>query len=231
MTPADGGGPKTVTLDVNRRHFVACCSPLGLGSTLLPGALLAVAQDASQITVEMLEAAQKIAGLSFGRDELETIAERLNGERSPSRSFEKIREVGLDNSVPPAIVFNPVPPGKTIPREVRPTRRSDVRVAMPPSGEELAMKQAREADEEIAAGAYRGPLHGIPWGAKDLLAVKGTKTTWGASPYRDRAIETDATVYARLTEAGAILVAKLSMGALAQGDRWFGGRTRNPWNT
>ena len=96
--------------------------------------------------------------------------------------------------------------------------------------EEIARRQARQADEEIASGVYRGPLHGIPWGAKDLLAVRGTRTTWGASPYRQQTIDTDATVYTRLTEAGAILVAKLSMGALASGDRWFGGRTRNPWN-
>ncbi len=97
--------------------------------------------------------------------------------------------------------------------------------------EDLALRQAAQADEEIAAGNHRGPLHGIPWGAKDLLSVRGTRTTWGASPYRDREIDEDATVYRKLTEAGAVLVAKLSMGALAQGDRWFGGRTRNPWNT
>ncbi len=96
---------------------------------------------------------------------------------------------------------------------------------------DIARRQAEQADAEIAAGNYRGPLHGIPWGAKDLLAVRGTKTTWGASPYRDQEIAEDSTVYRKLTEAGAVLVAKLSMGALASGDRWFGGRTRNPWNT
>ena len=96
--------------------------------------------------------------------------------------------------------------------------------------EDLALRQAAQADREIAAGGWRGPLHGIPWGAKDLLSVRGTRTTWGASPYRDREIDEDATVYRKLTEAGAVLAAKLSMGALAQGDRWFGGRTRNPWN-
>ena len=81
--------------------------------------------------------------------------------------------------------------------------------------EDLALNQARRADEEIAAGKYRGPLHGIPWGLKDLFAVRGTKTTWGMTPYRDRVIDKDSTVYARLTEAGAVLVAKLSTGALA----------------
>jgi Asp-tRNA(Asn)/Glu-tRNA(Gln) amidotransferase A subunit family amidase len=97
--------------------------------------------------------------------------------------------------------------------------------------EELALKQAADADAEIKAGKYRGPLHGIPWGAKDLLATKGIKTTWGATPYKDQVIDADATVVERLRDAGAVLVAKLSMGALAQGGVWFGGSTRNPWNT
>ena len=95
--------------------------------------------------------------------------------------------------------------------------------------EDLALKQAEEADREIARGKYRGPLHGIPWGAKDLFATKGIPTTWGAEPFRDQVINYDATVVERLNEAGAVLVAKLSMGALAQGGRWFNGVTRNPW--
>jgi Asp-tRNA(Asn)/Glu-tRNA(Gln) amidotransferase A subunit family amidase len=96
--------------------------------------------------------------------------------------------------------------------------------------EELAIRQAKRADEEIALGRYRGPLHGIPWGAKDLLAAKGFPTTWGAKPYETQVIDEDATVVERLQEAGAVLVGKLTLGALAQGDVWFGGRTRNPWN-
>jgi Asp-tRNA(Asn)/Glu-tRNA(Gln) amidotransferase A subunit family amidase len=96
--------------------------------------------------------------------------------------------------------------------------------------EELALQQAKKADEEIASGHYRGPLHGIPWGAKDLLATKGIRTTWGAMPYKDQIIDEDATVVKRLEEAGAVLVAKLTMGALAQGDVWYGGKTKNPWN-
>ena len=96
--------------------------------------------------------------------------------------------------------------------------------------EKLALKQARKADEELAKGIYRGPLHGIPWGAKDLFATKGIRTTWGAMPYKNQIIDEDATVVKRLREAGAVLVAKLSMGALAWGDVWFGGKTRNPWN-
>src|SRR5882724_1253088 len=96
--------------------------------------------------------------------------------------------------------------------------------------EERAMAQAKKADAEIAAGKYRGPLHGIPWGAKDLLATKGYKTTWGAAGFENQMIDEDATVVQRLDKAGAVLVAKLTLGALAQGDVWFGGVTRNPWN-
>ncbi len=96
--------------------------------------------------------------------------------------------------------------------------------------EERAIAQAKKADEEIADGHYRGPLHGIPWGAKDLLAVKGYPTTWGAGGFEHQMIDEDATVVQRLDAAGAVLVAKLTLGALAMGDKWFGGRTRNPWN-
>jgi len=96
--------------------------------------------------------------------------------------------------------------------------------------EERALAQAKAADAEIAAGKYRGPLHGIPWGAKDLLAVKGYPTTWGAGGFEHQAFDDDATVVKRLDEAGAVLVAKFTLGALAMGDKWFGGRTRNPWN-
>ncbi|MGH9761403.1 MAG: amidase, partial [Blastocatellia bacterium] len=88
---------------------------------------------------------------------------------------------------------------------------------------------AKKAEQEIRRGKYRGPLHGIPWGAKDLFATKGIPTTWGAEPYRNQIIDYDATVVERLREAGAVLVGKLSMGALAQGGLWFGGDTHNPW--
>ena len=94
---------------------------------------------------------------------------------------------------------------------------------------ELALAQARNADQEIAAGKYRGPLHGIPWGAKDLLDTAGISTTYGAEPFRNRVPRTDATVVRRLRQAGAVLVAKLSLGALALNDIWFGGQTMNPW--
>src|SRR5205085_3513164 len=97
--------------------------------------------------------------------------------------------------------------------------------------EERARAQAKEMDREIAAGKYRGPLHGLPWGAKDLLAAKGYPTTWGAGGFEQQMIDADATVVQRLDAAGAVLLAKLTLGALAQGDKWFGGMTRNPWNT
>ena len=99
--------------------------------------------------------------------------------------------------------------------------------------DELALKQARRADAELGKGVYRGPLHGIPWGAKDVLAVKEYRTTWGAAPYKDQVIPEDATVVQRLEAAGAVIIAKLSLGETARGTDgsvWFGGMTRNPWN-
>ncbi len=95
--------------------------------------------------------------------------------------------------------------------------------------DDLAIKQAERADREIAAGQYRGPLQGVPWGAKDLIAVPGYKTTWGADVFKEQTLDVTATVATRLEDAGAVLVAKLTLGALAMGDEWFGGMTRNPW--
>jgi len=97
--------------------------------------------------------------------------------------------------------------------------------------EELALQQAARADQEIRRGRYRGPLHGVPWGAKDLFATRGIPTTWGAEPFQQQVIDYDATVVERLDKAGAVLLAKLSMGALAMGGLWFGGMTKTPWNT
>jgi Asp-tRNA(Asn)/Glu-tRNA(Gln) amidotransferase A subunit family amidase len=96
--------------------------------------------------------------------------------------------------------------------------------------EERAMAHAKKADAEIAAGKYKGLLHGIPFGAKDLLAAKGYKTTWGSVPYKDQVLDVDATAITNLEEAGAILIAKMTLGELAMGDVWFGGKTKNPWN-
>jgi Asp-tRNA(Asn)/Glu-tRNA(Gln) amidotransferase A subunit family amidase len=262
-------------LAFNRRCFLECFS--GVSLALMPGALMAVAQDSPRITREMLEAAAKIAGVSFTREEQQAILTRLNSSAGPLPGFDVLRGADL-GSTQPAFVFNPVLPGKTLPTERRPIKRRAIEVSMPATDEELAFlpvthlarlietrqikptdltklylsrlkqydpkllcvvnltedlaqRQARRADEEIAAGTYRGPLHGIPWGLKDLFAVRGTKTTWGMTPYRNRVIDVDSSVYTRLTDAGAILVAKLSTGALAVTARWFGGLTRNPWNT
>lgn len=96
--------------------------------------------------------------------------------------------------------------------------------------EDPAMQQAKQADEEIKKGIYRGPLHGIPYGLKDLFAVKGYKTTWGSTPYKDQVVDEDAFIYTKLKDAGAVLCAKLSLGALAYNNKWFGGETKNPWN-
>jgi Asp-tRNA(Asn)/Glu-tRNA(Gln) amidotransferase A subunit family amidase len=261
-----------------RRSFLAYFSGLGLSATVLPGVLWAKMQDdeVTKVTKEILQDAEQIAGLEFSDQERELMVEGLNGHL---KSYEKLREVQLDNGVVPAIQFNPIAPGmsfekKRLPikagRPVKAKRPSDIeelsfwtitnltgliksrkvssieltnmylsRLKKYDSKlqcvitltEELALQQAKRADKEIAAGRYRGPLHGIPWGAKDLLAVKGYKTTWGAMPYKDQVIGADATVVSRLKEAGAVLVGKLTLGALAWGDVWFAGKTRNPWNT
>lgn len=264
-------------LAMNRRRFITYFSSIGLGASLLPGTLTAVAQESDAITVEMIEAAEKLAGLSFSKENRERMVRDLERLRT---NYQNIREMNLDQSVAPCFIFNPIPPGfEEIEPERKPIVTSSVDVSMPKTDEEiaflpvthlsilvksrqvtsteltklyiarlkkydpvlecvvtfteeLALKQAQQADEEIAAGNYRGPLHGIPWGLKDLASVQGYKTTWGAEPFKDQKIDADATVYKRLTDAGAVLVAKLSTGALAAGNsRWFGGETKNPWNT
>ena len=265
------------TKQLSRRGFMTCASGIGLTSTALSGTLWAkVADDkVAKVTKEMLQEAEQLAGLEFTDDERELMVEGLN---SYLKKYRKLREVPLDNSVAPALQFNPIPAGTTFEKKAGRLRISRRRRRKAPSDledlafwpvtdlarlirsrkvssteltkmyldrlkrydpklkcvvtltEELALKQAQRADEEIAAGHYRGPLHGIPWGAKDLLAVKGYRTTWGAMPYKDQVIDCDATVVKRLGEAGAVLVAKLTLGALAWGDVWFGGKTRNPWD-
>jgi len=262
---------------VNRRRFLGYFAAAGLGGTLLPGALLAVAQDASEIKPEMVAAAAKIAGVPLSPEAEKSIAAGLSRRGGLLQDFQALRDLGLGNDTPSAVVFNPVLPGTKLPGGVSSLKTSKVTLAAPRTDEDLAflpvthlaallkkreirsvdlakiclerlrrydpvlhcvvtltedlaLEQAARADKEIAAGRYRGPLHGIPWGAKDLLAVKGYKTTFGASPYKDQTIDRDATVFERLTGAGAVLVAKLTLGALAMGDRWFGGQTKSPWD-
>lgn len=271
----DTNSRKPERLELNRRRFISVFSAAGVSVSLMPGALAAVAQDADKITPEMIEQAEKIAGLTFTPEERDELATRLHRF---NESYDKIRNLNIDNTVSPALYFDPVPPGKTISMVKKPFSMSDVNAVMPADieelafypvthlaklietrkvssteltkmyisrlkkhdpvlhcvvslTEELALKQAKRADQELAAGQYRGPLHGIPWGAKDLFAVKGYKTTWGAHPYKEQIIDTNAEIVTRLEDAGAVLVAKLTLGALAMGDNWFGGKTRNPWNT
>ena len=228
------------------------------------------------VTVEMVGQAQKIMGLDFSEAKRDSMLENLADQLE---SYQKLRVFPVPNSVPPALLFNPIPVGFEFEKARKPFKKSAPGIVKMPQSieelafcslgqlselirtrkitseqlttmylerlkkygpklecvitltEELAMKQAKQADRDIAKGKYRGPLHGIPYGAKDLLAVKGYKTTWGSVPYKDQLIDEDATVIKRLEEAGAVLVAKFTMGELAMGDVWFGGRTRNPWNT
>ncbi|HEX2869275.1 MAG TPA: amidase [Ignavibacteriales bacterium] len=227
------------------------------------------------ITRPVVENAEKIIGLNFTEAEQDSM---LSGLDDQLKSYGEMRKVELNNSVPPAILFNPIPVGMKLPTKQLPFKMSSYNnVKMPKNiedlayysigelayliktrqvtsealtkmyidrlkkygpklecvitlTEDLALEQARRADKEIAQGRYRGPLHGIPYGAKDLLAKKGYKTTWGAAPYKDQVIDMDATVIKKLEDAGAVLAAKLSMGALAWGDVWFGGVTKNPWD-
>ena len=288
------------TTQYDRRAFVGYFTSIGLGSTLLPGVLWARAAEGVDITAQTIACAEEIAGLKFDDAQREMMVEGL---KQQAQSIDTLHKQSLPNAIPPAIVFDPVPPGATLPvrqgaaagaaARRRPMVRSRVAPRAVPADleelaflpvtelselvrtrkvtstqltrmylerirkydpliksvitvtEERALRQARAADEEIARGRYRGPLHGIPWGAKDLLAAKGYPTTWGAGPYRSQVIDEDATVVQRLDAAGAVLIAKLSLGELAQGDVWFGRgetdagpeektrtgwRTRNPWN-
>ncbi len=236
---------------------------------------LYIFKGAKTVTSKDIQSAEKISGLRFTGKERKTM---LGSLRRNLRSYEQMREIELENHIPPSIQFYPVLPGTSLEKEPAPFSFStdpDIQVPENPDDlafypvtalaqlirsrkitsveltslyldrlkkygprlecvitltEELAIEQAKKADEEIEAGHYKGPLHGIPWGAKDLLATKGIRTTWGAMPYKDQIPDEDATVVRRLEEAGAVLVAKLTLGALAMGDVWFGGKTKNPWN-
>jgi Asp-tRNA(Asn)/Glu-tRNA(Gln) amidotransferase A subunit family amidase len=258
----------------DRRHFMGYFAGVGLGSTLFPGVLWAKIAAGADITIDTIASAEEVAGIHFDAAERELM---LDGLKQQEQRIEALHKVALPNSVSPAIVFDPLPPGKKIsPEARRPMVRSKVASRAVPADDELAflpvtelselvrrkrvtsvaltqmylarlkkydpvlkcvisltedraLRQAHAADAEIARGNYRGPLHGIPWGAKDLLSVRGYKTTWGAGPFKDQVIDVDATVVQRLDAAGAVLVAKLALGELAQGDIWFGATTKNPW--
>jgi Asp-tRNA(Asn)/Glu-tRNA(Gln) amidotransferase A subunit family amidase len=273
---------------LDRRFFLASCSRVGVASALLPGVLytLAVqAQDSNgaagkpaealKVTPEMLDQAAALAGVPLTTQQKKMMLEALEGQRE---GYAAIRKLNMQNSVAPAYIFDPLPPGakvdtaRKLPRWSEPTtvsvpsnleklafatvrelaelvrsrkvtslaltqmylarlKRYDSKLHFVISlTEERALAQAKAADAEIAAGRHKGLLHGIPWGAKDLLAVKGYPTTWGAGGFEKQQFDEDATVVQRLDAAGAVLVAKFTLGALASGDKWFGGQTRNPWN-
>ena len=248
----------------------------GVSSAVFPELLMSQAASAGEITIETIQAAEELAGLSFTNAERELM---LNGLRDAVEDYHAIRAHELPNHVPPAIAFDPQMsglPAPIMPARIpvswkpgsanRPATDEDLAFMSVPElsallksrqltstaltqlylgrlkkydpvlecvvtlTEERAMRQARAADAELDAGQWRGPLHGIPWGAKDLLNVEGYPTTWGAEPYRNQELAPDAEVVRRLDAAGAVLVAKLTLGALAYGDVWFGGRTNNPWN-
>ena len=227
------------------------------------------------VTPNLVSATEKLFNLRMTAPERDSMISSLESQLS---DYTIIHSQSIDNSVPPAIWFNPVPAGviyngiqkpidwklsasASMPADKKDlawysvadlsvlikTRKissveltryfmerlkkySDTLHCVITYTEERALRQAQKADEEIARGIYRGPLHGIPYGIKDLFSVKGYKTTWGAAPYKDQMLSEDATVVKKLDAAGAILLAKFSLGSLAMDDVWFGGLTRNPWD-
>lgn len=259
-----------------RRQVLKTLAAMGVGSGVFARALEALAEEKPQVTEEMIRQAEWIAGVTYTDDDRKLMLKDLNDARA---DYERLRGVALDNSIPPALWFEPVPGATAAPAargSVEPSERaaarrpaSDDDLAFAPVielaalirarqissveltriyldrlrrydpllrcvitlTEALALEQAARADAEITRGLYRGPLHGIPWGAKDLLAVPGYRTTWGSVPYKEQMLAEKATAVARLEAAGAVLVAKLSLGELAWGDVWFDATTKNPWKT
>jgi Asp-tRNA(Asn)/Glu-tRNA(Gln) amidotransferase A subunit family amidase len=247
------------------------------GLLIVGGALALYYTKGKSITAQDITSAEKIAGLNFTLKEKKMMLDDLKDNLS---DYKKMREISLNNSVSPALIFNPLPAGFDLsrfqkenffiydePKDVQLPENLEELAFYPVTDlawliknrkitseqltrlsidrlkkygpklhcvvtltEDLALKQARQADLEITSGHYRGPLHGIPYGLKDLFAVKGYPTRWGSPIYKNQTIDENATVLEKLTEAGAVLVAKLSMGELAWGDIWFGGMTRNPWD-
>ncbi len=242
----------------------------------LAGTIVATDDAQKPLTADIAGAAASVFGLEFSPAERDSMLNNLTEAR---KNYETVRQTKLTNDVAPALLFNPLPVGFTLPAGPSSFQATPVgTVSLPKNRDDLAfytvaqlggliktrqissedltkfflnrlhthnpkllcvitftdslaLDQARRADRELKAGKYRGPLHGIPYGAKDLLAKRGYKTTWGSVPYKDQVLDLDATVIQKLEVAGAVLCAKLTLGELAQGDVWFGGMTRNPWNT
>lgn len=219
---------------------------------------------------------QKLIGIEFSGEKIDTLYEYLEKN---TKGYDSLRKYSLDNSVFPALLFDPTPKNFEFPKAkdtliswyipegidipdslnqlafytipelaslIKNKKISSLKLTeffldrLKKYGpalectititEELALEQAKKLDAELANGHYRGILHGIPYGVKDLMSVKGYPTTWGSEPYKNQQIEETATVVERLQAAGGVLVAKLVSGALARGDVWFGGKTRNPWD-
>lgn len=263
---------------LDRRRFLSTCSGFGLGATLLPGVLFALAEDKPAVTLDMIDKAAAIAGVTIPEDDRQMMLDSLNDR---VKGYEEIYKLHIANSVAPALVFDPVLAStkfETVKRPIVISEAPAVTAGDVPKNledvcflsarhlgelvrtkkvsslaltqmyldrlkrydsllhfvitltEDRAIAKAKEADRDLAGGKHRGPLHGLPWGGKDLLAVAGYPTTWGAGGFEDQKFEEDATVVKRLDAAGAVLVAKLSLGALAMDDRWFRAKTRNPWN-
>lgn len=260
-------------MERNKRLRSALFMSLGAASCLTLG--FTFGKIAGEITPQSIDGASDILGLSFTPAEKDSMLRNLTNQLSGIQSS---REIKLENSVPPALVFNPLPKGFSPPTEQMPLDfglmeevqlpASDVDIAFLPVHElavlirdnqlssvrltriyldrikkhsdtlqclitlmeDTALEKAKQMDLELAAGKYRGPLHGIPYGIKDLLAVKGTKTTWGAAPFQNQQLDETAQIVQNLDEAGAVLVGKFTLGALAMGDVWYGGVTKNPWN-
>lgn len=228
-----------------------------------------------QIDKDSVKTAMQLYDLNFTEAQIDSM---MDGLQADLMNFMTLRELQIPNEIPPALYFNPIPPGVALnfdePTEIEwefpetelPENHDDLAFYSIPQlayliknrklssvdlthfflnrleqhGYELeavititrerALQQAAALDRELGQGIWRGPLHGIPYGAKDLLTVEGYKTTWGAMPYKDQEIDDTATIIKKLDEAGAVLVAKLTLGALAWGDVWYDGVTKNPWN-
>jgi Asp-tRNA(Asn)/Glu-tRNA(Gln) amidotransferase A subunit family amidase len=253
----------------NFKFFIACI-------IIYTALLHSVKGQERKITKENISSAEIILGLEFTDAERDSMINNLTGNL---RRYNELHKINLTNSIPPAVLFNPIPINFKINKTQKPIKFSDYSYIKLPINkddlafysigelaqliktkkissveltkffierlkkfgpklycvitltEERAVAEAKKADEEIAKGKYKGLLHGIPFGVKDLLTTQKYKTTWGAEPYTDQLIDEDATVIQKLNNAGAVLAAKFSMGALAMGDVWFGGMTRNPWDT
>jgi len=245
-------------------------------SSFFLGAIFIITNENAPVTKDIISSAEKMIGMKFTEVQQDTMLGLLNDHL---KNYESIRKINIPNSIPPAVLFNPIPEDFKAPAGKSSFSLSDYSKTKLPKDknelayysvgqlayliksrqitsvkltqfyierlkkygpelhcivtltEDLAMAEAKNADKEIAEGKYHGPLQGIPFGVKDLLNTKSYNTTWGAAPYKDQLLNEDATVIKRLTDGGAVLVVKLSMGELAMDDVWFGGLTRNPWDT